>query len=95
MSNEEQVADTIEMLYERLNSYNKQDLFNYGYLLESNEILCKDIEEKDREIDRLNNIINKIIEWLDDYNNRCTDDLYAEACIEAKEELIRLKEVKE
>ena len=57
MSNEEQVADTIEMLYERLNSYNKQDLFNYGYLLESNEILCKDIEEKDKEIERLNNTI--------------------------------------
>ena len=49
MSNEEQVADTIEMLYERLNSYNKQDLFNYGYLLESNQILCKGIEEKDKE----------------------------------------------
>lgn len=58
MSNEEQVADTIEMLYERLNSYNKQDLFNYGYLLESNEILCKDIEEKDKEIERLNNILD-------------------------------------
>lgn len=57
MSNEEQVADTIEMLYERLNSYNKQDLFNYGYLLESYEILYKDIEEKDNEIERLNNII--------------------------------------
>ena len=66
MSNEEQVADTIEMLYERLNSYNKQDLFNYGYLLESNEILCKDIEEKDKEIERLNNIIKEALNYIDD-----------------------------
>ena len=65
MDNKEQVADTIEMLYERLNSYNKQDLFNYGYLLESNEILCKDIEEKDKEIERLNNIINELDAMFD------------------------------
>lgn len=57
---EEQMTDTIEMLYKRLNGYNKQDLFNYGYLLESNQILCKDIEEKDKEIERLNNIINEL-----------------------------------
>lgn len=61
---EEQVADTIGMLYQRLNSYNKQDLFNYGYLLESNQILCKNIEEKDKEIERLNNIINELEEFL-------------------------------
>lgn len=66
MSNEEQVADKIEMLYERLNSYNKQDLFNYGYLLESNEILCKDIEEKDKEIERLNNIIKIKTDFIND-----------------------------
>ena len=79
MSNEEQMADTIEMLYERLNEYNKQDLFNYGYLLESNQILIKDIEEKDKEIERLNNIIDELekdinsqltmTRKLDKYNN--------------------------
>ena len=66
MSNEEQIADTIEMLYKRLNEYHKQDLFNYGYLLESNQILCKDIEEKDKEIERLNNIINELEKWLEE-----------------------------
>lgn len=55
----------IEMLYERLNSYNKQDLFNYGYLLESNQILCKDMEEKDKEIERLNNIIDGLEDLLE------------------------------
>ena len=68
MSNETQMADTIEMLYKRLNEYNKQDLFNYGYLLESNQILCKGIEEKDKEIARLNNIIFTAIERLQDYD---------------------------
>ena len=64
MSNEEQMADTIEMLYQRLNSYNRQDLFNYGYLLESNQILCKDIEEKDKQLDKYKNVIDKIKEYI-------------------------------
>ena len=66
MSNEKQVADTIEMLYKRLNSHNKQALFNYGYLLEINEILCKDIEEKGKENKRLNNIIKEALNYIDD-----------------------------
>ena len=57
------MADTIEMLYQRLNGYNKQDLFNYGYLLESNQILCKDIEEKDKQLDKYKNVIDKIKEY--------------------------------
>lgn len=63
MSNEEQMADTIEMLYQRLNGYNKQDLFNYGYLLESNQILCKDIEEKDKQLDKYKDVIDRIKEY--------------------------------
>ena len=66
MSNEEQMADTIEMLYQRLNSYNRQDLFNYGYLLESNQILCKDIEEKDKQLGKYKNVIDKIKKYCKD-----------------------------
>lgn len=69
MSNEEQMADTIEMLYQRLNSYNKQDLFNYGYLLESNQILCKDIEEKDKQLGKYKNVIDKIKEEIEIFNS--------------------------
>ena len=75
MNNEEQMADTIEMLYQRLNGYNKQDLFNYGYLLESNQILCKDIEEKDKQLDKYKNVIDKIKEILLKHIDNANEEL--------------------
>ena len=96
MSNEEQIADTIEMLYKRLNEYNKQDLFNYGYLLESNQILCKDIEEKDKEIERLNNIIDELEKWIMEDVKDEKPDLFFQVLrkIDILDKLKELKEVK-
>jgi len=93
MSNEEQIADTIEMLYKRLNEYNKQDLFNYGYLLESNQILCKDIEQKDKEIERLNNIIDGLEKYLETEKDNHSNSWHYREWI--RQVFNKLKELKE
>lgn len=62
--NNETIPDTIEKLYERLDDYDKQQLFNYGYLLEYTRTLENEVKVQNNEVTRLHSIIKEVREYI-------------------------------
>ena len=61
---EETTPDTIEKLYERLDDYDKQQLFNYGYLLEYTRELENEVKMQNNEATKFYSIIKEAREYI-------------------------------
>ena len=62
---EETTPDTIEKLYERLDDYDKQQLFNYGYLLEYTRKLENEVKIQNNEATKFYSIIKEVREYIE------------------------------
>lgn len=61
---EEQVPDTIEKLYDRLDDYDKQQLMNYGYLMEYTRTLEKEVKYQNDIVIKQKELLDKIKEII-------------------------------
>ena len=93
--NEPITVNSVEYKYFDIDNYNKLvNVIDYCHYL--NDKVKPYVEAQDKEIDRLNNIINELEKWLEDYIKLFDDPdmLEEQTCEDLKEVLNKLQELK-